>query len=195
MPNLKERAIVCTEPEILGEKSAMLEPLGDMYRELTLTPPVGRILGPLEIPLECRRVLVHKIGMTRTLERAYRQKVGLKVLRSVSAGGIVTRQIVLFLEKCGLAVEMALIRIYLEQLPEAARHLVLERTIPLGTILNQQGVAVEYDPYIYFSIVPDAVLGEYARTGNAHLYGRRVKISGVNGKLVAEAIEISISVV
>jgi hypothetical protein len=71
---------------------------------------------------------VHHSGMTGTLEHAYGQRLGLNVLRFLRKENTVTRQIVLCLEKSGLAVEMALIRIYLEQLPVTARLLVLDNS-------------------------------------------------------------------
>jgi chorismate-pyruvate lyase len=195
MHNLEQPAMNCTQ-HYRNKHAGALEPLVDIYRDLDLTPPAGSILEPFALPLECRRLLVHAHGMTRTLERAYGQTLGLKVLRSTVHGGMVTRQILLVMEKSGLAVEMALCRIYLEHLPEAARHLVLERTMPLGTILHRHRIAHEYHTCIYFSVVPDTALREHATISDAtHFYGRRVTISGEHKQPVAEVIEISIPVV
>jgi uncharacterized protein (TIGR00730 family) len=171
----------------------VLEPLADIYRELGLSPPSGRIVAPLALPHESRRLLVHEHGMTQTLERAYGQNLAVRVLRSSRQGMVVTRQILLLLQQSGVAVEMALIRIYLESLPLPARQLILDEAAPLGTILRLHGVRHEYDPSIYFAVKADDTLREHAAlNGTELLYGRRVKMSGVDGQLVADAIEISI---
>src|SRR5260221_4454782 len=43
----------------------VLERLADIYQDLGLPPPVGRMLTPSALPRECRRLLVHRRGMTR----------------------------------------------------------------------------------------------------------------------------------
>jgi chorismate-pyruvate lyase len=177
-------------------EDSVLEQWADVYRDLGLSPPSGRIVEPTAIPRECRRLLVHRNGMTRTLEGLYRQSLSLEVLRSARHGSIITRQVLLVLQGTRMPVEMALIRIHLENLPEAARLPVLHQTMPLGTILRMHGVMHEYSPHIYFAVAADPSLREHADVNAANpLYGRRVMLSGANGAPVADAIEINIPVV
>ena len=143
------------------------------------------------MPEPYRRLLVHDRDMTPTLEAAYDRKMTLRVLNYSFTDEIFSREILLVPEGSETPVVFGAIKIYLDEFPSNARELVLERKLPLGAILESQGIRHFSAPDAFFEIESDAfmekALGLAAR---ARLYGRRNMLGNGAGRKLAQVLEI-----
>jgi chorismate-pyruvate lyase len=180
-------------PELIDTTSALdlLYPLNEFYEQAGLVlPPAARINGR-EMPEPYRRLLVHDRDMTPTLEAAYDRKMNLRVLKYAFNDEIFTREIVLIPEGGHSPVVFGAIKIYLDELPAAARDLVLERKLPLGTILASQAIKHFSKPDAFFEIEADAAICDALQmTKSARLYGRRNVLGNSTGRKLAQVLEI-----
>ena len=168
-----------------------LDALADILSDLGMPPLQATQLHRDEIPDPFRPLLVHRKGMTRTLEAAYGKRLKLKTLQSVLQNSIYTRQVVLLLGDADIVTEMAFIRIHLEAFLPALRNLILEEAVPLGTIFRLYQVDHYYKSSIYFSLKPDSLISEYLPPEVPNvLYGRRIIISNSSDHTLADSIEI-----
>ncbi|MBO0722954.1 MAG: hypothetical protein J2P41_19165 [Blastocatellia bacterium] len=167
--------------------------VAEHYSDLGLQTPNGRLIAAEEIPAEFSRLLVHQQGMTRTLESIYHQVINLKVLNSIILNGMLTRQVLLLLCESETPAALALVRIHLARFPDAARHMILEQSTPLGRIFQLSELTHYYHSHQYFTISVDFTLELYK--GNSQLYGRRVQISDpTEHKALADVVEIILPV-
>jgi hypothetical protein len=149
-------------------------------------------LDPADVPEPYRTLLVHDRDMTPTLEAAYDSKLHLRVLRYTVSDHVVTRLVVLVLDRDDeAAVSMGAIRIFLPHLPSAARDAVLGLREPFGAILQRNGVIHCSRPVAYFRVQPDSLIaGALAAHSSPSLYGRRNTIWNSGGDPLAEVVEI-----
>jgi chorismate-pyruvate lyase len=169
----------------------ILYPLNEFYEheEISLpsaTPVIGR-----EMPEPYRRLLVHDRDMTPTLEAAYGRKMILHVLKYKLKDEVFSRVIVLKPEGRHIPVVFGAIKIYLDEFPSAARELVLERKLPLGTILESQGIKHFSRPDAFFEVEADSeISGALEISGAIKLFGRRNVIGNSTGRTLAQVLEI-----
>jgi chorismate-pyruvate lyase len=169
----------------------LLYPLSEFYAASGLPLPAVSPVQPPEMAEPYRRLLIHERDMTPTLEAAYGQTIGLRVIKYELRGQTFFRHVLLVLEETGTVVEMGAIAIHLERFPEEARQLVLERKKPLGTILRVQRLAHHCRPAAYFQVSADAQMAEALGTGaGARLYGRQNVLWDSSGHELAQVVEI-----
>jgi chorismate-pyruvate lyase len=180
-------------PELIETIPALelLYPLNEFYAEAGLAvPPATRINGR-EMPEPYRRLLVHDRDMTPTMEAAYDRKMNLRVLKYSLDLEVFSRQIVLVPEGGQTPVVFGAIKIYLDEFPTAARDLVLERKMPLGTILESQSIRHFSKPDGFFEVEADASICQALEiAGPARLYGRRNVLGNSTGRKLAQVLEI-----
>ncbi len=148
-------------------------------------------LPGLEMPQPYRKLLVHSSDMTPTLEAFYHQPMRITVLTRERQDETYWREVVLHRADDATPVEYGVIRICLGNLPAPAARRVLEEQRPLGNILQTEGVAHLSWPQAFFSLPPDAHLGERLGVGRPQaLYGRRNVLLDGSRRLLADVLEI-----
>jgi chorismate-pyruvate lyase len=180
-------------PELIDTTSALdlLYPLNEFYEQAGLVLPSATRINGREMPEPYRRLLVHDRDMTPTLEAAYDRKMNLRVLKYAFNDEIFTREIVLIPEGTNSPVVFGAIKIYLDEFPAAARELVLERKLPLGTILTSQEIKHFSKPDAFFEIEADAAICDALQMSKpARLYGRRNVLGNSTGRKLAQVLEI-----
>jgi hypothetical protein len=144
-----------------------------------------------DIPEPYRSLLVHKHDMTSTLERHWGEPMTLRVLASRFDHDHYSRQVVLLSANSQQPVEFGVIRIVLSLLGERAQRDVLSGKVPLGGILNGYGLIYRSCPGGFFRIQSnhriETALGLAAP---AVLYGRCNSLSDIDGRTIAEVVEI-----
>jgi chorismate-pyruvate lyase len=169
----------------------VLQPLTEFYEEAGLPLPKVSLIEGSDVPEPYRSLLVHDDDMTPTLEAAYGQTIHLRVLKHSLQDNVFSRQVLLVLEDDATAVEFGGIKIYLEYLPEEARRLVLEKRMPLGTILHTQRVAHHSHPSAYLRVSADPVMREALDlTERRPLYGRCNVLSDSSHNVLARVVEV-----
>lgn len=182
-------------PELLDTSSALdlnlLYPLNEFYEQAGLALPSATRINGRDMPEPYRRLLVHDRDMTPTMEAAYHRKMNLRVLKYALDDQVFSRQIVLVPEDSETPVIFGAIRIYLDEFPTAARDLVLERRLPLGAILEAQGIRHFSRPDAFFEVGADATIASALKiTTTTRLYGRRNILGNSTGRKLAQVLEI-----
>src|SRR5271165_5919542 len=163
-------------PELIETIPALdlLYPLNEFYAEAGMPLPSAIRINGREMPEPYRRLLVHDRDMTPTMEAAYDRKMNLRVLKYTLDHEVFSRQILLIPEGSETPVVFGAIKIYLDEFPSDARELVLERKLPLGTILETQGIRHFSAPDAFFEVDSDAFMEKaLGMEAPARLYGRR----------------------
>lgn len=171
--------------------SSIAFPLDEFYVRAGLRlPPLQQIDGE-EMPEPHHSLLVHQNDMTSTLENFHRQTVVLRVLGRDRRGSEYYREVVLFLEGSGLAVEFGATRIYLDRFSSKAQEQILQEHWPLGHILAACKIEYLSRPQAFFRVASDALINRVLDLSGAHvLYGRRNVLLNLQGLPLAEVVEI-----
>src|SRR5580704_5902137 len=180
-------------PELIETTSALdlLYPLNEFYEQAGMLVPFARRINGREMPEPYRRLLVHDRDLTPTMEAAYDRKMNLRVLKYSLDDEVFSRQILLIPEGSESPVVFGAIKIYLDEFPAEARNLVLERKLPLGTILESQAMKHFSRPDAFFEVDADASMCQLLNiTGPARLYGRRNVLGNSTGRKLAQVLEI-----
>jgi hypothetical protein len=161
------------------------------YGKLGLSMPSIQDIDGQEMPEPYRRLLVHSLDMTPTLEAFYRQPMRLTVLTREQQDYSYLREVVLKSADDARPVEYGVIRICLDHLPPPASLRVLEEQRPLGNILQSECIAHLSWPQAFFRVESDSHLGHVLYMSKpATLYGRRNVLLDGSRRLLAEVIEI-----
>ena len=143
------------------------------------------------IPQPYRDLLVHDRDMTPTLEAFHGESIRLRVMSRDLPSGILFREVVLVTTESVEPVEFGAIRIRLDVFGVSAQEMILEGLVPLGTILKRENVSHRSDPQRYLRVEPDQVVAEALELESRDpLYGRHNLISGDDGRVLAEMVEI-----
>lgn len=171
-------------------ETSLLYPLSEFYEAAgTPLPAVSRVESA-DLPQPYRCLLAHDRDMTPTLEANYGQPLHLRVLQYKAGDDVVSRQVVLVLEDETI-VAFGSIHINLQYFPAEAKRLVVERKVPLGTILRVQGMAHQSRPAFFFRVTADDVINKALGLSGAHvLYGRQNLLLDSAGQTLAQVIEI-----
>jgi chorismate-pyruvate lyase len=171
--------------------SHLIYPLNEFYEQLGLPLPMAARLEGREMPEPYRSLLVHHRDMTPTLEQAHDRRIRLRVLQYAVAEDVMSRQVVLVPENETQPVAFGAIKINLQHFHGEAKRLVLERKLPLGTILRTEGMEHSGRPDAYIRMTPDALIhSALGLRESTALYGRRNVIAGSGGKTLAQVVEI-----
>jgi len=177
-------------------KPAWLALLERFYQRASLPPPAIRELRGREVPQPYRSLLVHSTDMTPTLERFYKQRVGLMVLSRELQESAYLREVVLHRGDDYTPVEYGVIRICLDHLPPPAARRVLEEQAPFGNILQTEALPHMSWPQAFFNVESDAHMRAVLRLDHHQsLFGRRNVLLDGSRRLLAEVIEILAPVV
>jgi len=145
----------------------------------------------IDIPEPYRSLLVHEGDMTSRLEAHQECPIKVSCLRSSSNGKLYFREVMLQTEVDEKPTEYGAIEVNLNALPEEIRPLVLQARQPLGGILNDHRIPYSSAPRAFLKVVPDGPIVEAFGTVEAdYLYGRSNVISGYNGDVIAQIVEI-----
>jgi chorismate-pyruvate lyase len=167
-------------------------PLDEFYADQGMPLPVLEQIDGQDMPQPYRQLLVHNGDMTPTLEKYHGGRISLHLFeRRLGADGWLSRRVALVLDHSGRHVEFGAIRIHLNRFSPEARQHILEGRRPLGTVLNEDGIAHQSRPVAYFRVHSDALINETLRlTGEHLLYGRRNVLTNPSGQTLAEVVEI-----
>lgn len=165
--------------------------LEEFYLQDALPLPWLFELRAVEVPEPQHRLLVHSSDMTPTLEAFYGQPMELTVLSRERRGNVYLREVLLRLPARGQPVEYGVIRIFLDHLPPAVAHRVLEENRPLGNILQTEVVAHLSWPQNFFQVeTAPRICALLDLPKPVALYGRRNVLLDSSRRLMAEVMEI-----
>jgi chorismate-pyruvate lyase len=169
----------------------LIYPLSEFYEQAGLSLPSAARADVGDVPEPYRSLLVHEHDMTPTLEDAYRQTIQLRVLQYQFRDNMVLRQVALVVQGSEKPVAFGAIKIHLEHFPAQARHLVLARKQPLGTILRTQRMQHTSHPDAFMRVASDSVInGALHLSGSHQLFGRRNVILDSVRRTLAQVVEI-----
>lgn len=166
-------------------------PFTMVYQRHGYTVRLMEPVTPQQLPEPERMLLAHDRDMTNTLQTFYGDEIHLRVISQLIENDILTRLVVLELNKNDEPVEFGAIQIDLNQLDEIPRLLVEEGQLPFGGILNDFAVQYKSEPRAYFRIKADGFLRRiFHIEPGPELFGRCNTLSLENGAPIAHVIEI-----
>lgn len=161
------------------------------YARAGLTLPALERLNDDEVPQLYKKLLVHSLDMTPTLENFYHQPIGLTVLSRERHQDAYFREVILHIDQGRQAVEYGAIRICLNLLPLPARQRVLREQCPFGNILHSESIPHLSWPQAFFRVEADYHMSSVLRLSKpCALYGRRNVLVDGSRRLLAEVIEV-----
>ena len=166
-------------------------PLDEFYANAGRALPKIEVLDGIAVPEPYRQLLVHEGDMTPTLEKFYGATIHLEVRRREKRGNFYFREVVLLTDDSEKRVEFGAIKIFLELFPLAARNDILAERLPLGSILAKYKIEHTSRPKAFLKIQSDDFINRaLGINGKQVLYGRRNTLSNIEGKAIAEIVEI-----
>jgi hypothetical protein len=118
------------------------------------------IIPPSWIPEPYRKMLVHHVHMTVTVEEHYQQPVSIEVLASRRVGESYGRETLLQLPS-QQAAQFGAVRIDLTCCSAAVRDAILEEKTPLGRVLIDNNVLRRIEPTAFLQITPGPKLADW----------------------------------
>ena len=176
----------------MDHRADLLFPLRECYDRMGAPPPAISRLDGEEIPQPYRSLLVHDRDMTPTLEAAFGQMIRLQVMQRWISGDLLTRQVLLMLDREGIPVVFGAIRIHLEAFPHPAREEILQGHRPLGSILHYHRLEHQSDPQAFIRVEADGPISRALQgpSPGSLLYGRLNLLRGLQKETLAEILEI-----
>ena len=169
----------------------LLFPLNRFYASQGLPVPSIVPLAGGDVPQPFRELLVHNRDMTPTLERFFGETIALKVLHSNRSNGEFSREVILYTARSRHPVEYGSIDIHVNNFDPIPRERILRNEMPLGSILAHDQVAHTSAPYGYFRLHSDNLMETHFELSSAAtLYGRRNRLLALDGRTLAEIVEI-----
>ena len=130
------------------------------------------IIPPSWIPEPYRKMLVHHVHMTVTVEDHYQQPVSIEVLASRHVGESYGRETLLQLPSKQV-VQFGAVRIDFTCCTDAVRSAILEEKTPLGRVLIDNNVLRRIEPTAFLQITPGPKLaGWFGLSRPETCYGR-----------------------
>jgi hypothetical protein len=168
-----------------------LYPLDEFYGRAQRELPVIDSIPDVDVPEPYRRLLVHRVGMTPTLEAAHRDRIRLHVLSHETIGRSYFREVVLLTERARTPVEYSVIKIDLVLFPPVARQRIIDGKTPLGAILGELSIPHASQPDAFLRIQSDSFIERALSLSAGHvLYGRRNTLSDSQQRALADVVEI-----
>jgi chorismate-pyruvate lyase len=165
---------------------------GLLYPLSEFAPGVAGTQVPgVDLPDPQRSLLVHERDMTPTLEGFHKERIHLHLLEKRQEGDTFYRLVVLTTDDTEKAVEYGAIAIHLELFPERARELITGCHVPLGSILARESIPHASCPQGFFRLEAERRISDALRLpGPATLYGRRSALRTLEGRVLADVVEI-----
>ena len=169
----------------------LLYPLDTFYRKWGLALPEVEALDGEVVPEPYNRLLVHSHDMTPTLEAFHRSPIELRLIQRHLEGDLYSRLVDLSIVGHDSPVEFGCIAINLQHFPAAARDVILDGHVPLGTILARHDIQHQSCPQAYVRVTADPFMSDALYlTGSPALYGRRNVLYAPDRRVLAEVLEI-----
>jgi chorismate-pyruvate lyase len=166
-------------------------PLDEFYAQSGRVLPRIEVIAPEKVPQPYRDLLVHQGDMTPTLEKFHNSTIHLEVLRREERAGHYFREVVLLTDKEDKRVEFGAIKVSLELFPSSARREILEERLPLGALLAKYKIGHTSRPKAFLRVPCDQfIAGALSLSGKPILYGRRNTLRDLEGRPLAEIVEI-----
>ncbi|WP_158044053.1 hypothetical protein [Skermanella pratensis] len=145
------------------------------------------------LPDRFRALLDHGQSMTAVLADHWRAEIFADVACHDLAAGTaaLVRRVVLMTEPGRLPVEIAEIRVEPGAFDEALLRRLAGTSVPFGRSLQREGIAFATEPVAFFRVVAAGVLAVAGQVEEGTvLFGRRARLLGRDGRLLAETVEI-----
>lgn len=168
-----------------------LSVLGQFYGPEMAEPLDAVLVAPDEIPQPYRHLLVHGGDMTSRLTQFHEEAIELTVLERTLRDAVLRRHIVLQGVESHRAREYGAATIYLGVLGQGAKRRVLDGRLPLGGILNAEGIQYRSCPGGFFQIQSNRIIeGAFGLPQRQTLFGRCNCLWDGSGRTIAEVVEI-----
>lgn len=145
------------------------------------------------LPDPFRALLDHGKSMTAVLADRWQAEIVAEVVSHDLAGGTaaLVRRVVLMTQPGRLPVEIAEIRVRPGAFDDALLRRLAGTSVPFGWSLQREGIAFATEPVAFFRVPAAGVLAMAGRVEEGTvLFGRRARLLGPGGRLLAETIEI-----
>lgn len=144
-----------------------------------------------KLPPNYRTLLAHHDHMTVALEAFHNCLMDLCVIAEWRESASYARSSRLSRQSDGAPVQFGIMRIWLDGLPEAAQHEIVDHTYPLGRVLIRHNVLREVDLIALWRIEPTSSLQQLLRmTDHRTIYGRTAQIL-VDERPTVQLLEIA----
>jgi chorismate-pyruvate lyase len=169
----------------------LIYPLDTFYRKWGLAVPEVEAVEGDAVPSPYNELLVHANDMTPTLEAFHRSPIELRLIQRHLEGDLYSRLVDLSIVGHDSPVEFGCIAINLQHFPAAAREVILDGHMPLGTILSRHKIEHQSCPLAYVRVKADPFMSDALYlTGSPDLYGRRNVLYSRDRSVLAEVLEI-----
>jgi chorismate-pyruvate lyase len=153
------------------------------------SPAVHRISAH-DIPIPHRSLLVHDDNMTLILERYFRSRLRLCILKSSLKAEWYFRRVLLEVEASSRPAELAAVRLRLRALPDTVCTDILLERAPLGRIFKKWNVEVRSEPRFYFELQPNPeMIRTLCMPEPETAYGRQTEVI-YRGSAIGSIVEI-----
>ena len=169
----------------------LLHPLPALYASAGEELPDFEVVDSTALPAAAQQLLVHHGDMTSKLEAFFSDSMRLRVLQREHTEDLYRREVVLFGEKTGLAVEYGAIEIQLAAFSEPLRAEIVEARLPLGGLLNRHGVRYRSAPRAFLRVGPCARMSAlFGLAESVPLYARSNCLLDGEHRQLASIVEI-----
>lgn len=148
------------------------------------------VFNSAQMPPSAQTLLAHGGHMTATLRLHYPGMIYLNVVADCAQGKFYRRRILLTLDNPHRVVEVGVVRLNLELMPQGARKSILEKKAPLGDILAAHGVMTKVEPRWFIRFPPDSPVVECFERGPEVAAFGRVATIHCNGEEAIELLEV-----
>ena len=130
-----------------------------------------------DLPADYRQLLAHNDHMTVALESYHKSSVSVRALAEWRDETSYARASLLSRQTDGAVVQFGIMRIWLNDLPAAAKDEIASKQAPLGRVLIEHNVLREVELRTLWKIVPGPVLRQELRvSGGMPIFGRSAQI-------------------
>ena len=156
-----------------GSAVRLVSPFYDDLTELGRFEPVTAD----DLPERYRAILAHNEHMTVTLEASYGSQVDVRALAEWRDEGSYARNSLLARQTDGAILQFGIMRIWLADLPAAARDEITVQKLPLGRVLISHNLLRQVELITLWRIAPGPILERYLQvSGGQSVYGRSAQI-------------------
>ncbi len=151
-----------------------------------------RVLAAAELPEAAAALLVHNGDMTSRLEALHADKVCLDVVnRSIADERGYFREVILRKATDSRAVEYGVIEIVLGGFSRILQNEIEDGKVPLGGLLNRDGLGYFSEPQCFFGLYPSEWMQEiFDGSDGCELYGRCNILKRSDGMILARIVEV-----
>jgi chorismate-pyruvate lyase len=151
-----------------------------------------RVLASEKLPQVAVNMLVHNGDMTSRLEALHADEICLDVVDSqITERDGYFREVVLRKATDFLAVEYGVIEIVLGGFSQNLRDEIAQGKVPLGGLLNRDGLGYFSEPQCFFVVDPNQWMRDiFGSSGAPELYGRCNILKRTDGVILARIVEI-----